>query len=257
MVTSYVHVTTFYVTSTGHYLNSPCGEKHLTQNLLSTELAKSNQVKQSLTTKMWTSVRKAITGLQREGKEAGPWDTEVNLFKRDVKRFGHIFVSETVDEKEYALRSLGHAVYAGGVEAASVVTPFVPLMMSIVRSRTTPTSLRLQALRTLSEVCHRNRLVQDAFRRDNEAMTALLDMIGDIVNIRLSRWSVYLLHLLMVDNEAVVDTVRDIPGVFQKLKHAADFPTTWQPWGMNVPMVVMKVLNTRRPLETDPKTTSK
>ena len=201
--------------------------------------------------KIWSTIRKSSLATRRrtylESSGANPWDEEINLYKQDVMHFGHFFITQRNHVREEALMHLGHAAYADGPEAASCALPFIPHIIGIIKASRTadavPDSLTVQALQTLSELCqcHRNRSLQDQVGNDHQATEAILNMTDTVLNLRLSRWAAYLLHVPVMENEQVIGKVRQMPDVLRKLKNAADFPRGWEPWGYNIPRLLITV----------------
>ena len=101
-------------------------------------------------------------------------------------------------------------LFLGGQEAVKSVVTFLPHILIILKDPSTPTPLRLQVLRTLSQVCNRSRIAQEKVFQDEGVRLTLLDLIGNISRVQECRWACYALLQIVTDNISHMQILKGI-----------------------------------------------
>ncbi|CAH1794965.1 unnamed protein product [Owenia fusiformis] len=177
-------------------------------------------------------VRKAaqhLLGDQTERTDP-PWANEENLYKKEIFKNASIFRDSFAaqEEREEAVKRIGHNGYTGGLEASNCASELIPDMLEILRSDDAQPSMKSAICQALSEILYRNRKIQDKMKRaELGGASVLLELVLKNDDERCARWAAYALTVLIDDNVPIMRELLVTPSLKPRLTlvlNALDWP---------------------------------
>ena len=103
---------------------------------------------------------------------------------------------------------------SGGRDAAKCACSVLPVLLATLKTAGSEghTSLRLQSLRTLSEIAQASRRARHTLRQDDESLCMLTELVADVTHVRECRWACYIFSILVIGNVAMLQRLRGKPG---------------------------------------------
>lgn len=186
------------------------------------------------------------------------WDSEVNVTVREIQRLALRILESAplpLEQKEEAIVQMGHLAYVGGRDATKAAAAYMPHFLNILKTAEhhhTMISIKVATLKSLSEICHGNRLAKEFMIQETDAVqtfTALIGNVNSSQEVRVGRWTCYLLALVISGLPTLMDILVSKEDLKEALSCAADYRRPWTGWGMNWAELLLKLLYHRDPNE--------
>ncbi|XP_071962367.1 armadillo-like helical domain-containing protein 2 [Antedon mediterranea] len=190
--------------------------------------------------KVVQSVEKTWQHLASHAEQGNAWDNETNLYKRGILMNAQILSDRVdVDTKIEALKKIGHLAYTGGPEASKSAGKYIHLVLEILNNIENPRALRIQAVRSVSEICKGHRDNIDSFVR-NGGISSITDNLGSTTDPRMTRWCIYTLVTSSVNNLAILRALSGVPDLPNLLRKTVGL--SWNGWECNYATILLTLL---------------
>lgn len=161
-----------------------------------------------------------ITQLWKQGDNVDHIEQEPSQYKRDIMRLLIVLKNSNEDDTQEAMTKIGQAVYLGGSQSAKLGLSVLPRLVNSLRSRFTSTKVKIEALKTLSEISTQYKDYQDKFAEQG-GLETLFHLAADFSNERLSNWAYYALTIMIADNIPLMREVRKLDNLEERLARSA------------------------------------